>query len=108
VNTFSSNSANAIRQPHQPQYFPLLEDPLRGAMIANASMKLHLRRLRGDLTGAVKTATVTRLLDVSDSVFRALQWLQGGPGATDDDLEELEQLAMVSRAVPGAAEAVAQ
>ena len=85
--------------PTRPRYCPP-RDPLREAILATASQKLHLRRLRGDLTGALKTATVTRLLDVSDSVFRALQWLQGEPSATNDSLEELEQLAMESQATP--------
>jgi hypothetical protein len=92
---------NEPNVPQRPRYCPP-RDPLREAMLATASQKLHLRRLRGDLTGALKTATVTRLLDVSDSVFRALQWLQGEPGATNDSLEELGQLAMEPGAVPDA------
>jgi hypothetical protein len=99
VNALTCSAENATRQPHQSRYSPRLEDPLRGAMIATASQKLHLRRLRSVLTGPLKTATVTRLLDVNDSVFRALQWLQGRPGSADAALEKLKQLATEPEAI---------
>jgi hypothetical protein len=100
MNEPSFTTRNDNLQPRRPRYCPPREDPLRGAMIATASQKLHLRRLRGVLTGPLKTATVTRLLNVNDCVFRALEWLRGGPVATDDSLDELEQLAMDTQAMP--------
>jgi hypothetical protein len=100
---------NVARQPHRPQYSPLLEDPLRGAMIANAQLKLHLRRLRADALGSHRTAAITRLLDVGESVDRSLSFLKGVPdepcraSTADNGLADLgPQLAMESAATPEA------
>ena len=101
MNATQSTPENAARQPHQ-SYSPQREDPLRGAMIANASLKLHLRRLRADLTGPHKVGAVNRLLDVNAAVARSLEWLTGKAGATHDEFVGLEQLAMESQAMPDA------
>jgi hypothetical protein len=109
VNVLSCNSENVARQPHRPQYSPLLEDPLRGAMIANAQLKLHLRRLRADALGSHRREAITRLLDVGESVDRSLSFLKGAPdepyraSTADHELADLGQhLAMESQAMPEA------
>ena len=92
--------------------FPAAEDPLRGAAIANAQLKLCLRRLRADAAGSHRTAAITRLLDVSESVDRSLSWLQGAPdeprmsAAADLELGKLGPMAIEAQVLP--AEAVAQ
>jgi hypothetical protein len=108
LNTFTCNSANATRQPHQPRYSPPLRDPLKQAAIANGSLKINLRRLRRDLVGAHKIATVDRLLDVNAAVSRSLEWLNGKAEAVPHDFEALDQLAIESGAVPDAVEVLAQ
>jgi hypothetical protein len=90
-------SENADRQAACPRYCPPGTDPLRDAVVANASLKLHLRRFRRDLVGPRQLATTNRLLDASDAIGRALSWLgaTGAPCATsvaDDELAELGQL----------------
>jgi hypothetical protein len=109
VNTLTCNAENATRQP---RYSPRLEDPLLGALIANAQLKLHLRRLRADAAGSHRRTAISRLLDVGESVDRSLSWLRGSPdepcmpfisGPELDDLVPIAMEAQVSRA-----EAVAQ
>lgn len=95
-------SENAARQPHQPRYLRRREDPLHGAMIAAASMKLHLRRLRRDLVGSHRLATVDRLLDANAAVARSLEWLNGKAEATRHDFEPLEQFAIGPGTLPDA------
>jgi hypothetical protein len=104
VNAKDSTTDTHDLQPRRPSYCPPREDPLRGAMIANASLKLSLRRLRGDAAGSRRTAAITRLLDSSEAIGRSLDWLRGKDGATDS----LEQLGMELQVTPDAVEAVAQ
>jgi hypothetical protein len=63
-------------------------DPLRAAQLHNFALRLDLRRARRDLVGSQQVVAVNRLLDATDAFGRALQWLQGGHGVTDDSLEE--------------------
>ena len=77
-------------------------DPLRAAQLHNFALRLDLRRARCDLAGQQQIVAVNRLLDATDAFGPALQWLRGGPQATDDGLEELERLAMESVAMPEA------
>jgi len=100
----ASDSSTSNRNP-QTYPSPAREDPLREAVIANASLKLHLRRLRCNLVGAQKIGVINRLLDVNAAVALALEWLSGKADATN---EGLERLAMESHAMPGAVGAVAQ
>jgi hypothetical protein len=92
---------NTSRQANKPRYSPPLQDPLKQAAIANGSLKINLRRLRRDLVGAHKLATVDRLLDVNAAVARSLVWLNGKE-ATQEAFVGLEQLAMESAAMPEA------
>jgi hypothetical protein len=87
---------------------PPRENPLRAAQLHTAAQRLDLRRIRRDLVGSQKIATVDRLLDVNAAVSRSLEWLNGKAEATHDDFEALEQLAMEPSSVRDAVEAVAQ
>jgi hypothetical protein len=91
-------------QPHPPLYLPRPKDPLRGAVVANAQLRLCLRQLRAGAPGSHRAAAISRLVNTSEAIGRSLDWLRGGPGAADDCLE----LAMESQAIPDAVEAVAQ
>jgi len=100
-------TGNHVPQGHRPRYSPPLQDPLKQAAIANGSLKINLRRFRCSLSGPTKISAVNRLLDATEAFGRALQWLQGGPGATEDGLAELEEFAIELGAMPDAVEAVA-
>lgn len=112
MNALTCNPEEAARQPRQPRYFPRREDPLRGAVIANAQLKLCLRRLRADALGSHRTAAITRLLDVAQSVDRSLSWLHAAsdqscrPLASRPELDDLGSIAMETQV--SCAEAVAQ
>jgi hypothetical protein len=96
-----------LNQQAHPRYCPPpKQDPLKEALIATASLRLHLRRHRRD-AGPQRLVVLDRLLDVSDAFGRSSEWLRGGTAATDNSLEELEQLATDSRAVPDALGVVA-
>ena len=100
MNESHVTTRNNAQQAH-PRYSPPLQDPLKQAAIANGSLKINLRRLRRDLVGAHKLATVDRLLDVNAAVARSLAWLNGKE-ATQEAFVGLEQLAMESAAMPEA------
>jgi hypothetical protein len=76
-------------------------DPLWAAQLHTAAQRLDLRRIRRDLVGSHKIATVDRLLDVNAAVARSLAWLNGKE-ATHEAFVGLEQLAMESAAMPEA------
>jgi hypothetical protein len=97
-----------INPQAHPRYDPPKQDPLKEALTAMASLKLHPKRFRRDLVGSRQLAATNRLLAASDAFGRSIEWLRGGSVGIEDGPEELAQLAMDSRAVPGAAEAVAQ
>ena len=101
MNVLSCNSENVTRQPHQKHSLPL-QDPLKQAAIANGSLKINLRQFRRNLSGPAKVSAVSRLLDASDAIGRALEWLRatevpGGLRATDDSLGPAEQFAIEPR-----------
>ena len=52
-------------------------------MIANVSLKLHLRRLRSDAEGSRRIATIGSLLDGCEAIARSLAWLGGGLDTID-------------------------
>jgi hypothetical protein len=97
-------TCNSIRQ----SYCPPPENPLRAAQLHTAAQRIDLRRLRRDLFGSHKIATVDRLLDVNAAVARSLEWLNGKAEVPRDDFTELEQLATTSVAMPDPVGAVAQ
>jgi hypothetical protein len=112
MNTRDTTTHTHGLQAHHLGYCPPGEDPLRGAMIANAQLKLCLRRLRAGAAGSHRTAAITRLLDVGESVDRSLSWLRGSPddrcraSAVDDELAELGQLAPLAMDAAATPEAV--
>lgn len=83
-------------------------DLLKAAQLHTAAQRLDLRRIRRDLVGSHKIATVDRLLDVNAAVARSLEWLNGKAEDPRDDFTELEQLATTSVAMPDPVAAVAQ
>jgi hypothetical protein len=101
VNASINTSENADRQAAHPRYCPPKPDPLRAAQLHTAAQRLDLRRVRRDLVGSHKIATVDRLLDVNAAVARSLAWLNGKE-ATQEPFVGLEQLAMESAAMPEA------
>lgn len=106
MNALSCNSEDATRQPHPKLYSPPLRDPLKQAAIANGALRINLRQFRRDTTGPGRVSAINRLLDASDAIGRALDWLRCRPGATDDSLGELIQLASDPHTIPDAVEAV--
>jgi hypothetical protein len=81
-------TCNPIRQSSCPPR----ESPLKAAQLHTAAQRLDLRRVRRDLVGSHKIATVDRLLDVNAAVSRSLERLNGKAEAVADDFEALDQL----------------
>jgi hypothetical protein len=73
VNQSSCTAEDVRRQPLR--YSLPKKDSLRGAMIANGAMRLHLRRLHGDAASPQRRAAITKLLAASDAITRSLSWL---------------------------------
>jgi len=101
VNASIITTGNVLAQAHRRYCAPPKQDPLKEALVATASLRLHLRRHRRD-AGPQRLVVIDRLLDVSDAFGRSIEWLRGGTAATNDSVEELEH-ATDSRAVPGTA-----
>jgi hypothetical protein len=105
VNALGCKPENVRRQlrPH---------DELRGALVANAQLKLHLRLLRANTAGSHRRAAITRLLAVGEAVDRSLSWLPGSPdepcraSAADGELAELGQLVQLAMDAAATPEAV--
>jgi hypothetical protein len=76
VNQSSCTAEDVRRQPLWCS--PPKKDSLRGAMIANGAMKLHLRRLRSEAESPQRKCAVTKLLDASEAITRSLSWLAPG------------------------------
>lgn len=75
-------------------------EPLRVAQLHNLALRLDLRRVRRDLVGSHRVATLDRLLDVNAAVARSLEWLNGKAEATHDDFEAMEQFAIEPETLP--------
>jgi hypothetical protein len=95
------NTSEIVPQAHPLYCLSPMQHPLKEALIATASLQLHLRRHRRD-AGPQRLVVLDRLLDASDAFGRSIERLLGGTAATDNSPEELEQLATGSRAVSNA------
>jgi hypothetical protein len=96
VNEPNVPHANITRNP---------SDTLRAAQLHTAAQRLDLRRIRRELVGSHKIATVDRLLDVNSAVARSLDWLGCKAEVVLDDSGLLNEVAIESAAT---AEAVTQ
>jgi hypothetical protein len=88
-----------------PRSCPPKQDPLKEALIATASLRLHLRYRRD--SSPRRLIVIDRLLEVSDVFGRSIERLRGRTAINDCGLEKLEPFATDSRAVPDAIGTVA-
>ena len=86
MNANSNSIGNVVSQARYCP--PPKQDPLKEALIATASLRLHLRRHRRN-AGPQRLVVIDRLLDVSDAFGRSIEWLRGGAVATDDSRVQL-------------------
>jgi hypothetical protein len=93
-----ANDATTHMNRGQARYDPPQADPLKEAAVANASLKLHLRRLRRDLASSQEMTIIQDILDASAAIARWLECLRGRPGASD----HTEPLSIAAAAAPAA------
>jgi hypothetical protein len=83
MNANSITTGDDAPQAHPRNCSPPKQDPLKEALIAPASLHLHLRLHRRD-AGPQRLVVIDRLLDVSDAFGRSIEWLRGITVATDN------------------------